>query len=137
MISMSDARTRRTTRSVTPPMTLSFTAPTPERAHNHEVIGVGVDVLDKDLKVPSFKGFPLDGQVRLGRLLVNDVQVRVRDDLKTAGNQRIMDLPLPLQLVFIMVFFGETCLHLLKALVMHLGCINVTADELRPKGFRK
>ena len=48
-----------------------------------------------------------------------------------------MDLPLALQLVLVVVLLWESRFHLLEAFVMHLGRIDVAADQLGPKGFRQ
>ena len=90
-----------------------------EGAHNDEVVRVRIDILDKYLQVPSFEGPALDRQVGLGAFLVDVVQVRIRNDLKAAGDQRVMDLPLPLELLLVMVLFGRPASICLK----RLSCI--------------
>ena len=106
-------------------------------AHDDEVVGVGVDVFDEDLEVPAFQRPPFDRNVRLGGLLVYDIQVGVGDDLQAAGDQRIVDLPLPLEFVFVVVFLGEARFHLLEALVVHLGRVHVAAHEFGPERLRQ
>ena len=103
--------------------------PDAEGPHDDEVIGVRVDIFDEHLEIPAFEGFPLDGDIRLGRFLVYDVEVGVGDDLEPPRDQGVMDLALPFEFVFVVVFLREPGFHLLESLVMHLGGIDVTAHE--------
>jgi len=48
------------------------------------------------------------------------------------GDQRIVDLPLPLEFVFVVVFLGESRFHLLERLSVHLGRVHMAADEFGP-----
>ena len=104
-------------------------------AHDHEVVGIGIDVFGQHLPVPAFERATLDRQVVFRAFLIDVVEVGVGDDLESAGNQRIVDLALPVEFFFIVVFFGQARFHLLEALVMHFGRIDVAAHDLRAEGF--
>ena len=46
-----------------------------------------------------------------------------------------MDLALPIELGLLEVLFGQRVFHLLEAVVVHLGGVDVTADHLRLEGL--
>ena len=104
-------------------------------AHDHQVVGIGIDVFGQHLPVPAFERTTLDRQVVFRAFLIDVVEVGVGDDLEPTGNQRIVDLALPVEFFFIVVLFGQACFHLFEALVMHFGRIDVAAHDLRAEGF--
>ena len=88
----------------------------------------------------TFQFRPSSERRSIGRLfsvafLIDVVEVGVGDDLEPAGNQRIVDLALTVEFLFIVVFLGQARFHLLEALVVHLGRVDVAADNLGAEGL--
>ena len=46
-----------------------------------------------------------------------------------------MDLPLPVEFLFIVVFLGEARFHLLESFIVHLGRINMAPHDLGAEEF--
>ncbi len=71
-----------------------------------------------------------------GRLaaLVEVVQIAVRDQLEPHGDQAVVDLALPRQLLLDQVLLGQRVLHLLEAVVVHARGVDVAAGQLRTEG---
>jgi len=67
----------------------------------------------------------LELEARGGGALGDRHQVAVGDELQTHGDQRIVDLPLPLELRLLEVFLGERVFHLLEAVVVHPRGVDV------------
>ena len=104
-------------------------------AHDDQIVGVGIDVFGQDFPIPSFERATFDRKVGFSAFLIDVIEVGVGDDLEPAGNQRIVDLALPVEFFFIVVFLGKARFHLLEAFVVHFGRIDVAAHDLRAEGF--
>ena len=104
-------------------------------AHDHQVVGIGINVFGQHLPVPAFERATLDRQVVFRTFLINVVEVGVGDNLEPTSNQRIVNLALTVELFFIVVLFWQARFHLFEALVMHFGRIDVAAHDLRAEGF--
>src|SRR5207244_5575652 len=109
--------------------------PDTQGTHDHQVVGIGVDVFGQHLPIPAFERATLNRQVVFRAFLIDVVEVGVGDDLEPAGNQRIVDLALSVELFFIVVFFGQARFVLFEAFVVHFGGIDVAAPDIRSDGF--
>jgi len=105
--------------------------------HDDEVVGVGVDVLCQHFPVTAFQRTTLHRKIRLGTFLIDIVQVGISDDLEPAGNQRVVDLALPVEFLLVVIFLRKARLHLFKPLVVHLCGIDVAAHDFGAIGFRE
>src|SRR5206468_12938103 len=76
-----------------------------------------------------------DRQIGFIAFLIDIIQIGIGDDLKAPGNQRVMNLPLPVQLLFIVIFLRQARLHLFKSLIVHLGGVDVTAHDFGAEGL--
>ena len=108
-----------------------------QRAHDDQIVGVRIDIFDEHFPIAPFEGFAFDREVGLVALLVDVVEVGVRDDLESSRDQRVVDLPLAVQFLFIVIFLRQSRFHLLEALVVHLRRVDVAADNLGAEGFRE
>ena len=98
-----------------------------QRAHDHQVVGRGPHVVDQRLVVLAVDHLALEGQPgRLG-LLAHHVEVGVGDELEPHGDQRVVDLALPLELVLVLVLLGQRVLHLLEPVVVQSGGVHVAS----------
>ena len=75
---------------------------------------------------------PLEGEARLPRLPLHHVQVGVGDELEAHRDERVVDLPLPLELGLVLVLLRQRVLHLLEPVVVQPRRVHVDAGELRP-----
>src|SRR5262245_64230632 len=62
-------------------------------------------------------------------LLGHHVQVRLGDELKPHGDERVVDLALALELGLVLVLLGERILHLLEPVVVQPGGVHMDARE--------
>ena len=101
----------------------------PQRAHNGQVVGVGVDVFGQHLPIATLERPAFQGEIRLGTPLIDVVQIGIGDDLKSARDERVVNLALAVEFFFVVIFLGQARFHLLEPLVVHLGGIDVAADD--------
>ena len=59
------------------------------------------------------------------------IEVAVGDELEAHRDQAVVDLPLALELHFVEVLLGQRVLHLLEAIVVQLGRVDMAADQFR------
>ena len=85
-----------------------------ERTHHHQVVVGVVDVIDQAFPVLAVESLVLEGEAGPIAGGFHHVQVRVGNQLQTAGDQRVVDLALPLQLLLVLVFLGQRKFHLLN-----------------------
>ena len=89
---------------------------------------------DLDVVLPiDHAGF--EGQLLAGTALLHAFQIAVGDQLEPHGDQAVVDLALPLEFVLLQVLFGERVLHLLEAIIVHLGRVHVRAHQLGAEGL--
>ena len=100
-----------------------------QRPHQDEVVVRIGDVVDQALPVLAVEGLVLEGKAGPIAGSLHHVEVGVGDQLKSAGDQRVMNLPLAFELLLVLVLLGERVLHLLEAHVVHAGGIDVAADQ--------
>src|SRR5829696_5970346 len=102
-------------------------------AHHDEVEVVRVHVLDYDLEVLAFQRASHQLDVVLLAERLEHVDVGVGDDLQALGDELVMDLALPLHLVFVAELLGEPALHLAEADVVHLRGVGVATRDPAPE----
>ena len=102
-----------------------------QRTHHDQIILMLVNIIDQHFEVLPFQRSPDQRHIGALTFFTHDIEIGIGNQLKAAGNQRIMDLPLLLQLLFVVVFFRKPRLHLLKALIMHFGGVDMAADHGR------
>ncbi len=101
--------------------------------HNHQVVAVLDDIINKHLKVFPFQRPSFQRNIACVTFLLNNIKVGIGNNLKPAGNQRVVYFSLPFQLGLVVIFFGKARLHLFESFIMQLGCIGVTSDHTGPK----
>ena len=102
-----------------------------ERADHDQVVLRAGEVLE-DLDVMLAVHHPrLERQARLSAALRHAVEVAVGDELQAHRDQAVVDLALALELDFVEVLLGQRVFHLLEAVVVQLGGVDVAADQLR------
>ena len=99
------------------------------RADNDQVVVAVVHVLDDDLEVLALQGAADELHVVLLTERFQDVYVGVGDDLQPFCDELVVDLALPLHLVFVAELLREPRLHLPEAHVVHLGGVGVAAGD--------
>ncbi len=104
-----------------------------EGAHHHQIVVGGPTVLDEGLVVLAVHHLALVGQARRLRLTTHDIEVGVRDELQSHGDEGIVDLALPFQLVLVLVLLGQGVLHLLEAVVVQTRRVHVTPGQSRAR----
>jgi len=100
-----------------------------EGAHDDQVVVGREAVLDQDLVVLAVDHLGLEVEPGLGGLLRHHVQIRLGDELQAHRDQRVVDLPLALELVLVLVLLGQRVLHLLEPVVMQPRRVHVHARE--------
>ena len=101
-----------------------------DRAEHDQIIVGRLDVLDQLGRV--FTVHHLGSELETGTLagLLHILQVTVGNELETHRDQVVVDLALAMQLGLLEVLLGQCELHLLEAIVVHLGSVDVAAGEL-------
>ena len=61
--------------------------------------------------------------------------VTFRDKLQPHGDHAVVDLTLMLEFFLLEIFLGQRILHLLEPVLVHLGGIDMNADQLGIKGL--
>jgi hypothetical protein len=103
--------------------------------HQHQIVVGLLDVLDQDLPVLPVHGLGGELDPLLQAALLSGLQVGVRDQAQPGGDQAVVDLALALQLHLVLVLLGEGVLHLLEAVVVESGRVDMAAHDLRPGGL--
>ena len=106
----------------------------PEGAHDDEVVVLALDVLDQRLVVLAVHHARLEREPGGLGLLPHDLEVGVGDQLEAHRDQRVVDLPLALELVLVPVLLGQRVLHLLEPVVVEPRRVDVAASQGRPEG---
>ena len=106
----------------------------PEGAHDDEIVVLALHVLDQGLVVLAVHHPRLEREPGGLRLLPHHLEVRVRDQLEAHRDQRVVDLPLALQLVLVPVLLGQRVLHLLEAVVVKPRRVDVATGQGRAEG---
>ena len=101
----------------------------PQRAHNGQVVGIGIDVFGQHLPIATFQGSSFQGEIRLGTLFIHVVEVGIGNDLEPARDEGIVNLALTVELFFVVIFFRKPRFHLLEPFIVHFGGIDVAADD--------
>src|SRR2546422_158648 len=100
-----------------------------EGAHDDQVIVGGEAVLDEHLVVLAVDHLALEGEPRGLGAPGHDVEVGIGDELQAHGDQRVVDLPLALELVLVLVLIRQRVLHLLEPVVMEPRRVHVDAGQ--------
>src|SRR5881628_820749 len=100
-----------------------------EGAHDDQVIVGGEAVLDEHLVVLAVYHLALEGQPRGLGAPGDHVEVGIGDELQAHGDQRVVDLPLALELVLVLVLIRQRVLHLLEPVVVEPRRVHVDAGQ--------
>ena len=73
----------------------------------------------------------LELEARLSAESRHAIEIAVGDELEAHGDEAVVDLPLPLELHFVDVLFGQRVLHLPEAIVVQLCRVDMAADQFR------
>ena len=102
-----------------------------ERAHDDEVVVGGERVLDEGLVVLAVHHLRREGEAGRLRPGLEDVQVRLGDQLEAHRDQRVVDLALALELALVLVLLRQRVFHLLEPVVVQPGGVHVTPRHPR------
>jgi hypothetical protein len=105
-----------------------------EGAHDDQVVVLALDVLDQRLVVLAVHHPGLEREPGGLGLLPHHLEVRVGDQLQAHRDQRVVNLPLALELVLVPVLLGQRVLHLLEPVVVEPRRVDVAAGQGRAEG---
>jgi hypothetical protein len=105
--------------------------PHPQDAHDDQIVVRADDVLEDLGAVLPVHHPRHEVELGLAALRFHRAQVAFRDQLEAHGDEAVVDLPLPLELRLLDVLVRERELHLLEAVVVHPGGVDVASDHLR------